>query len=52
LVRTCTDALLSETGVTLVVHEKPKGEDGNAQADEILAVVAAVGLYKSNSVYP
>jgi nucleosome binding factor SPN SPT16 subunit len=43
-VRTCADTLLSEAGVTLVVHEKPKGEDGNSQADEILAVVAAGSL--------
>ena len=41
---TCTEKLQSEAGVKLVVHNKPKGEDGSQQADELLAVVAAGSL--------
>lgn len=44
LVSSVAAALLSEAGITLVVHNKPKGEDGHAQVDEVLAVVTAGSL--------
>ena len=40
---TCAEKLESEAGVKLVVHNKPKGEDGVAQADDLVAVVTAAG---------
>lgn len=39
LMETVVETVAAEANIKVVVHNKPKGEDGNAQADELVSVV-------------
>ena len=39
LVEAIIDSVNAETGMRIIVHQKPKGEDGKAQVAELLAIV-------------
>ena len=44
LIETVVATVAADAGVTVVVHNKPKGEDGEAQADELVAIVVDASL--------